>query len=185
MSKVPSILKWTNQDPRESILFNDQTGLFYRFQTNVSTFGQSVTTLTKCLRPGKEDKVAKLEWAPNGGLGRVIIGKNGCPMSDLVRQDARTYDSRLFSGPDGFQYRWRPSNNASGDILLQDVAGKLVAFYRPTRPMRYTFDDGTVADVFGELHFSTDGNTTVTHPPMMDTITVTALLYRFCKMWGL
>lgn len=27
--------------------------------------------------------------------------------------------------------------------------------------MRYTFDDGTVADVFGELHFSTDGNTTV------------------------
>ena len=37
--------------------------------------GQSVTTLWRSLRPSKEDRVAKLKWAANGGLGRIIIGK--------------------------------------------------------------------------------------------------------------
>ena len=27
------------------------------------------------IRSNKEDRVAKLEWAPSGGLGRAIIGK--------------------------------------------------------------------------------------------------------------
>jgi hypothetical protein len=29
----------------------------------------------RTLRPNKEDRIAKLEWAPNGGLGRVVMGK--------------------------------------------------------------------------------------------------------------
>jgi len=31
----------------------------------------------RTLRPNKEDRVAKLEWAANGGLGRVVMGKVG------------------------------------------------------------------------------------------------------------
>lgn len=69
-----------------------------------------MTTLWRTIRPNKEDRVAKLEWAANGGLGRVVIGKvghslsahgshthlfyvlqNTLPMSDLVRPDPRTY----------------------------------------------------------------------------------------------
>lgn len=66
-----------------------------------------MTTLWKAIRANKEDRIAKLEWASNGGLGRVIIGKvsrncatiaigltsdlsqNTLPMSDLVRPDPR------------------------------------------------------------------------------------------------
>lgn len=44
-------------------------------QTNVNPNGTSVTTLWRAIRPNKEDRVAKLEWAANGGLGRVVIGK--------------------------------------------------------------------------------------------------------------
>lgn len=36
--------------------------------------GQPVTTVCKQARQ-KEERVAKLEWAPNGGLGRAMIGK--------------------------------------------------------------------------------------------------------------
>jgi len=32
----------------------------------------------RALRPNKEDRIAKLEWAPNGGLGRVVMGKVCC-----------------------------------------------------------------------------------------------------------
>lgn len=45
------------------------------FQTDINAHGTSVTTLWKAIRANKEDRVAKLEWAPNGGLGRAIIGK--------------------------------------------------------------------------------------------------------------
>ncbi|EEB93758.1 hypothetical protein MPER_07549 [Moniliophthora perniciosa FA553] len=68
------ILSWTNQDPRESQLFNSW-GLLYRFQTTVSANGTSVTTLWRAIRSNKEDRVAKLEWAANGGLGRIVMGK--------------------------------------------------------------------------------------------------------------
>ena len=47
-------------------------------QTDTNNQGQSVTTLWRAIRANKEDRVAKLEWAPNGGLGRAIIGKVGC-----------------------------------------------------------------------------------------------------------
>ncbi|KAJ7937224.1 hypothetical protein B0H13DRAFT_2302943 [Mycena leptocephala] len=195
------ILSWTNQDPRESVLFNSW-GVLYRFQTTVTASGQSVTTLWRAIRPNKEDRVAKLEWAANGGLGRVVIGKNTLPMADLVRTDPRIYGSRVFNGPDGLQYRWRPSSNNT-DIVLQDSNGVIVAFFRPTRQTRYQ-----IGDVYGELHFiRTAGSGTVVrvshfllvvseqdanltmlvqmHPPIMDTVTVTAMLYRFCAAWNL
>ena len=116
------ILSWTGQDPRESQLFNSW-GKLYRFQvrqststfseccadifqTTVGANGKSVTTLLRTIRPNKEDRVAKFEWAANGGLGRVVIGKvclilslavleansklinqNMLPMADMVRPD--------------------------------------------------------------------------------------------------
>lgn len=80
-------------------------------QTTVATNGQSTTTLWRAIRPNKEDRVARLEWAANGGLGRIVIGKVSCfllflmtsrtlkgyvfqntlPMSDLVRPDTRAF----------------------------------------------------------------------------------------------
>lgn len=174
------ILSWTNQDARESVLFN-AWGALYRFQTVVNpNNGQSVTTLWRTIRPNKEDRVAKLEWAANGGLGRIIIGKNTLPMADLVRPDPHIYGCRIFNGPDGATYRWRPSPNSS-DILLQDANGVVIAFFRPTRQTRYQ-----LGDVYGELHFiRTAGSGTVMHPPIMDHVTVTAMLYRFCQQWNL
>lgn len=44
-------------------------------QTVVSNSGQSTTTLWRAVRANREDRVAKLEWASNGGLGRAVIGK--------------------------------------------------------------------------------------------------------------
>lgn len=41
----------------------------------MSTSGQSTTTLWRAVRANREDRVAKLEWASNGGLGRAVIGK--------------------------------------------------------------------------------------------------------------
>ena len=51
-------------------------------QTVVSNNGQSTTTLWRAVRANREDRVAKLEWASNGGLGRAVIGKvrEGRPM---------------------------------------------------------------------------------------------------------
>ena len=78
------ILSWTNQDARESVLFN-AWGVLYRFQTVVNpNNNQSVTTLWRQIRPNKEDRVAKLEWAANGGLGRIIIGKVSSPDSEAL-----------------------------------------------------------------------------------------------------
>jgi hypothetical protein len=171
------ILSWTNQDPRESQLFNSW-GVLYRFQTTVGPAGQSITTLWRAIRTSKEDRVAKLEWAPNGGLGRAVIGKNTVPMADLVRPDPRIQGARVFNGPDGLQYRWRPSGH---DFVLQDSVGNTIAFFRPTRLTRYQ-----IGDVYGELHFvRSAGSGTVMHPPIMDTVTVSAMLYRFCLAWNL
>ncbi|KAH7920268.1 hypothetical protein BV22DRAFT_813664 [Leucogyrophana mollusca] len=199
-SSSNEVLSWTNQDPRESQLFNSW-GVLYRFQTIVSPSGQSTTTLWRAVRTNKEDRVAKLEWASNGGLGRAVIGKvglapslpslprgsflitslqNTVPMSDLVRPDPRYPGSRMFNGPDGLPYRWRPSSS-SPDIVLEDSAGNVVAFFRPTRPTRYQ-----IGDVYGELHFVRNaGAATIMHPPIMDTVTVTAMLFRFCAAFGL
>lgn len=173
------ILSWTSMDPRESQLFNSW-GVLYRFQTIVNTNGKSVTTLMRMIRPNKEDRVAKFEWAANGGLGRVVIGKNMQPMADMVRPDPAIQGARVFNGPDGSVYRWRPSGTGS-DVLLQDGNGDVIAFFRPIKRTRYQ-----IGDVYGELHFLRNaGAGTVTHPPIMDTVMVTAMLYRFCDAWNL
>ncbi|KAG1715932.1 hypothetical protein ID866_1221 [Astraeus odoratus] len=179
LNNPTDVLSWTNQDPRESQLFNSW-GIQYRFSTVVSPNGQSTTTLWRTVRANKEDRVAKLEWAANGGLGRAVIGKNAVPMSDMVRPDPRYQGARIFNAPDGLTYRWRPSST-SPDVLLEDGGGTVVALFRPTRPTRYQ-----IGDVYGELHFYRNaGTATIMHPPIMDTVTVTAMLYRFCKAFGL
>lgn len=125
--------------------------------------------------------MAKLEWAPGGGLGRATIGKNILPMVELVRRDPRMPNSRLFHGPDGLQYRWRPSTN-SQDIVLQDLNNNVIAFIRPTRPTRFQ----GLGDVYAELHFvRSAGAGIVMHPMFMDTVTVTAMLYRFASAFDL
>ncbi|KAF5321034.1 hypothetical protein D9619_000853 [Psilocybe cf. subviscida] len=173
------VLSWTNQDSRESILFN-AWGIIYKFQTTSLPNGNSLTTMWRTLRPGKEDRVAKLEWSANGGLGRVIMGKNTLMMVDLARPIAEIYGARTFVGPDGLYYRWRPSTT-SGDVILQDPNGETIAFFRPTRQTRYQ-----IGDVYGELHFiRSAGLGTVMHPPMMDMVTLTAMLYRFCAAWNI
>jgi len=178
-STSDDILSWTSQDARESQLFNSW-GVLYRFQTVVNGNGKSVTTLWRMIRPNREDRVAKFEWSTSGSLGRVIIGKNAFPMADLVRPDPSIQGARLFNGPDGVEYRWRPSTTSS-DVLLQDSGGEVIAFFRPTKRTRYQ-----IGDVYGELHFLRNaGAGTVTHPPIMDTVTVTAMLYRFCAAWNL
>jgi len=158
------------------VLFNTQ-GVVYRFQTEVSPNGQSVTNLwrARAFHSKREDKVAKLEWPADGGLsGRVVLGKNTLRMADLV---PNKNEVRYFNGPDGLQYRWchHPS---SSDILLKDAQGIVIAFFRPTRATQYN-----IGTVFGELHFDrTAGTGTVMHPPMMDTVTVSAMLYRFSEL---
>ncbi|KIP12833.1 hypothetical protein PHLGIDRAFT_32708 [Phlebiopsis gigantea 11061_1 CR5-6] len=180
MAAPNEILSWTSQDPRNSQLFSSY-GVLYRFTTDNNAHGQSVTTLWKAIRANKEDRVAKLEWAPNGGLGRAVIGKSTLPMGDLVRTDPRMPEARIFNGPDGYQYSWRPSNNAHHDINLMDHLGNVIAFYRPIRPVRYN-----IGDVYGELHFCRNaGAGVVMHPPLMDTVTVTAMLYRFVITFGI
>ncbi|KIY49548.1 hypothetical protein FISHEDRAFT_58416 [Fistulina hepatica ATCC 64428] len=180
MTTPPSdVLSWTNADPRESKLFNSW-GVLYRFQTTISANGSSVTTLWRAIRANKEDRVAKLEWASNGGLGRVIMGKNTLPMADLVRPDPSIPGCRVFYGPDGQTYRWRPATNTT-DIVLQDSNNAIIAFFRPTKPIRYQ-----LGDVYGELHFlRTAGMGTVMHPPQMDMVVTSSMLYRFCSQWGL
>jgi len=44
-------------------------------QTETNAQGQSTTTVWRAIRANKEDRVAKLEWAAGGGLGRAVIGK--------------------------------------------------------------------------------------------------------------
>ncbi|KAI0320251.1 hypothetical protein OF83DRAFT_619169 [Amylostereum chailletii] len=174
------VLSWTSQDPRQSQLFTS-TGIVYRFVTEQNAQGQSVTTLWRAIRPNKEDRVAKLEWAPNGGLGRAVIGKTIVPMTDLIRRDPRVNGCRVFNGPDGYQYRWRPASN-SQDIVLLDPNSNIIAFVRPTRPARYP----GLGDVYSELHFVRNaGAGVVMHPPLMDTVMVTAMLYRFASTYNL
>jgi hypothetical protein len=94
-----------------------------------------VTSLWRSIRPTKEERVAKLEWAANGGLGRATIGKVSynfrnklyptapvytsprrvqtvVPMADLVRQDPRGY-VRLVNPPPLFTFRTDRDGNLS------------------------------------------------------------------------
>lgn len=84
---------------------------------------------------------------------------------------------------------------------LQDQNNNIIAFYRPIKPARYN-----IGDVYGELHFVRNAGAGVVvcprfcglsdiivligpshqmHPPLMDTVTVTAMLYRFVITYGL
>jgi hypothetical protein len=87
------VFSWTSQDPRRSVLFDAMGRVVYRFQvcmidivhtwmssskppqTEPNAQGQDVTILWRSIRSNKEDRVAKLEWAPGGGLGCAVIGK--------------------------------------------------------------------------------------------------------------
>jgi hypothetical protein len=91
-SNQNDVLSWTSQDPRQSQLFSPW-GVVYRFQvctidiayapmalihlpqTETNAQGQSTTTVWRAIRANREDRVAKLEWGPGGGLGRAVIGK--------------------------------------------------------------------------------------------------------------
>ncbi|KAH9963157.1 hypothetical protein BC827DRAFT_1129404 [Russula dissimulans] len=179
-SNHDDVLSWTSQDPRQSQLFS-RFGVVYRFHTETNAQGQSTTTVWRAIRANKEDRVAKLEWAPGGGLGRAVMGKNHLPMADLVRRDPRMPNSRVFTGPDGLPYRWRPSAT-SQDVVLQDPNNNVIAFVRPTRPTRYQ----GLGDVYAELHFvRSAGAGVVMHPPLMDAVTVSAMLYRFTSAFNL
>jgi len=179
-SAANEILCWTSKDPRQSQLFSDW-GVVYRFQTDTSSSGQNVTSLWRSIRPTKEERVAKLEWAASGGLGRATIGKTVVPMADLVRQDPRAYGWRIFNGPDGYQYRWGPNPSNNGDFVLQDPNGHIIARLHNVTPTRYN-----VGDVYRELHYiRSAGAGVVMHPPLMDTVTVTAMLYQFVTAFGM
>jgi len=179
-SAANEILSWTSKDPRQSQLFSSW-GVVYRFQTDTGSGGQSVTSLWRAIRPTKEERVAKLEWAANGGLGRATIGKTVVPMADLVRQDPRAYGWRIFNGPDGYQYRWGPSPSNNGDFVLQDPNGHIIARLQTITPTKYN-----IGDVYRELHYiRSAGAGVVMHPPLMDTVTVTAMLYQFVTAFGL
>jgi len=174
------VLSWTSQDPRQSTLFSNY-GVLYRFSTEVHSDGRTVTTLWRAIRANKEDRVARLEWSSAGGFGRAVLGKNTYPMADLVRPVGGSPPSRAFNGPDGYQYRWQPSQNRYNDILLLDYNNATIAFYRPVLPVKYN-----LGDVYGELHFCRRaGAGVVMHPPLMDTVTVTAMLYLFAEKHGL
>ena len=92
------VLLWTSQDPRQSLLLC-QLGVVYRFQTDTNAQGQSVTELWRAIRSNKGGRVAKLIWAPGGGLGRAVIGKNIWSMDYLVRRDPLVPNSRVFRVP--------------------------------------------------------------------------------------
>jgi len=175
------VLSWTNHDPRDSILFTSQ-GIWYQFRTETSSNGQITTTLWRTLRLNREDRVGKLEWGASGSLGRAIVGKNTTPMSDMCRVSSSGYGTfvRSFNGPDGYTYTWKPSPN-SYDVLLHDPSGNVIASFRPIRPR-----PSSHGDIYGEIHFyATAGTGTVTHPPMMDMVVLTAMIYRYVTMYNL
>ncbi|KDQ14788.1 hypothetical protein BOTBODRAFT_109811 [Botryobasidium botryosum FD-172 SS1] len=180
MSGDREILNWTSNDPRQSLLYN-AWGILYRLSTEQSG-GKHTTTIWRAIRQNREDRVARLEWNPNGGLGRAILGRTIIPMADLVRSDTPHSRSsyRAFNGPDGIPYRWRASSTSS-DLLLQDPSGSVIALFRPVRGAR-----SSLGDVTGELHiYPNSGNGTVQHPPMMDMVVTTAMLNRMVTQYAL
>jgi len=173
------VLSWTNHDPRDSILFATQ-GIWYQFKTESAANGQVTTTLWRTLRLNREDRVGKLEWGANGSLGRAIVGKNTTPMSDMCRIGPYGTFVRSFNGPDGHTYTWKPSAS-SYDVLLHDGGANVIACFRPIRPKQSSH-----GDIYGEIFFYPSAGTgTVTHPPMMDMVVLTAMIYRYVTMYNL
>ncbi|KAG8935150.1 hypothetical protein FRC03_011530 [Tulasnella sp. 419] len=166
-----TVLAWTSFDPLQSQLYSSN-GVFYRFDTTSTGSGKRTTTLWRAIKQGKEDKIAKLEWGPNGTLGRAIIGRNTMSMTDLVRPDSYS-NSTSFNGPDGFQYWWR--RGEYNEILLEDQNRNIIAFFRPFFPCKKY----NIGEVYGELCFISDaGAGKVLHPPLMDMVCLTAMLNR-------
>jgi hypothetical protein len=124
-SNQNDVLSWTSQDPRQSQLFSPW-GVVYRFQvciidiacipmaliqlpqTETNAQGQSTTTVWRAIRANREDRVAKLEWAPGGGLGRAVIGKvrpslRGIPHSTSLLRSCSITESTSYVrlGPPG------------------------------------------------------------------------------------
>jgi len=173
------VLSWTAHDPRDSVLFTPQA-VWYRFRTERAANGQVTTTLIRTLRLGREDRVGKLEWGANGSLGRAIIGKNTIPMSDMCRAGSAGTFVRSFNGPDGYTYTWKAEHD-SYDVLLCDSADKVIARFHPVRPTASQY-----GNVYGELHFYPGvGMGTVTHPPMMDMVILTSMIYRYVTRYDL
>ena len=177
------ILSWTNQDPRESVLFNSW-GVVYRFQVSLpplprfvhgdmtsappspplplpvsrpprahlvmSRFSGGQYGPTERIEPLNSSGPRTVAWAGRSS-GRSVavkptdfhahLSQNAVPMADLVRPDPRTAVSflspdrchsvlttfqgvRLFNGPDGLIYRWRPHGN---DVLVGVTIHHIVA----------------------------------------------------------
>jgi len=166
-----TVLSWTSTDPLRSQLFT-QFGTLYRFDTS-NVNGKTITTLFRAVKQGREDRIAKLEWGANGTLGRATIGRNMVAMTDLVRPEGAPF-TRVFTGPDGYQYKWRPDPYSS-EYILEDFNDNLIAAYRPIFPCKKY----NIGDVHGELCFLGDGGKgTVLHPPLMDMVCLTAMLNR-------
>jgi len=164
-------LSWTSSNPLQSQLFSN-FGTLYRFDTN-NVNGKTITTLYRAIKQGKEDRIARLEWGPDFDLGRATIGRNMISMQDLVRPEGPPF-TRVFTGPDGYQYRWRPDPYSS-EYILEDFNGSVIAFYRPIFPSRKY----NIGEVFGELCFVANaGSGMVLHPPLMDMVCLTAMLNR-------
>jgi hypothetical protein len=92
-------------------------GVVYRFATEYLP-GKVVTSLFRAARPGKEDRVARLEWDNSAGtLGKAVIGmphfsftfglqrrstlaidpgRATMPMADLIKKDSATTRFVLF-----------------------------------------------------------------------------------------
>jgi len=173
------VISWTAHDPRDSTLFTSQA-VWYQFRTDQAPNGQITTTLIRTLRQNREDRVGKLEWGANGSLGRAIIGKNTIPMSDMCRVGSGGTFIRSFNGPDGYTYTWRKAPD-SFNTNLHDASGNVIACFVPIRPKQSQY-----GNIYGELHFfSGAGMGTVTHPPMMDMVILTAMIYRYVTMYNL
>lgn len=105
--------------------------MFFDLQTAVNANGRSVTTLLRTIRPNKEDRVAIFEWAANGGLGRMRMGKvclillretkvdfmgihqNMLQMADMVRPDLTIQVCDIFQMHD-----FKGFNNSRGRTRL-------------------------------------------------------------------
>ncbi|TDL14929.1 hypothetical protein BD410DRAFT_902853 [Rickenella mellea] len=180
-SSTNSVLSWTSQDPRQSLLFSSQ-GLIYRFETNISPNTMAVTTVWRSTRANKQDRVALLEWARNGDLGRVRMGKMSVAMIDLAKPDVIDKNTKTFIGPDGYRYQWirnwmdeGKGSVYSNGIYLCHPDNSVMAWIYYIQPTRYPY-----GDVYVELHFLSPS--IISSPPLMDVITISAMLYRFCDL---
>ena len=51
---------------------------------------------------------------------RVPVGVPHRQPGTIVPDRPAPQNCRMFNGPDGYQYRWRPSNNATNDVVVSN-----------------------------------------------------------------